>query len=145
MIKATRNQRHNINNSAQGTAKRVLTVCSASLLRSPSVAMYLNTTYGWNTRSCGTSHEYALVPISEALILWADMIVFCSPENYSQLSPEELACTKTRGDFCESKEIIILDIPDDYNYGQQELMGCIKAQFNWYLHMKKTEEQGDVE
>ena len=123
MIQAKRNQLHNVNNSAQGKTKRVLTVCSAGLLRSPSVANYMHITYGYNTRSCGTSKEYALVPISEALITWADMIVFVNAENYQQLDQEEKDCIAEIG-----TEVLILDLDDVHNWNSPELMSSIAYQ-----------------
>ena len=41
MIKSTRNQLHNIQNTAQGKTKKVLTVCSAGLLRSATLQNFL--------------------------------------------------------------------------------------------------------
>ena len=124
MIFAKRNQLHNVNNSAQGEAKRVLTVCSASLLRSPTIANYLHLTYGYNTRSCGTSKEYALIPISEALITWADLIVFANVENYQQLDQEEKDCIAENG-----TEVLILDLDDVHEWNSKELVDSIAYQF----------------
>ena len=125
MILAKRNQLHNVNNSAQGEAKRVLTVCSAALLRSPTIANYLHLTYGYNTRSCGTSKEYALIPISEALITWADLIVFVNAENYQQLDQEEKDCIAGCG-----TEVLILDLDDVHNWNSPELMSSIAYQLS---------------
>ena len=78
-FKSTFNQIHNVKNEHQGDRKKVLCVCSAGLLRSPTVAHLLNQKYGYNTRACGTDISYALIPISEALIYWADEIVCVDP------------------------------------------------------------------
>ena len=67
------NQMANTQNRAQGNAVKALCVCSAGLLRSPSIAKYL-AEKGYNTRACGTSQEYALIPLSPALVYWADEI-----------------------------------------------------------------------
>ena len=82
MIKAGRNQMHNIANPYQGNTKKVLTVCSAGLLRSATLQNFLIKEYGYNVRNCGTEGSYALIPISEALVKWADEIVFVSIDNY---------------------------------------------------------------
>ena len=76
MENATRNQLSNVSNYFQGNAKKVLCVCSAGLLRSPTVANVLHQELGYNTRAVGTAKEYALIPITEALVAWADEIVF---------------------------------------------------------------------
>ena len=72
MIKASRNQSFNVHNYSQGITKKVLTVCSAGLLRSATLQNVLIKEYGYNVRNCGTIESYALIPISEALVIWAD-------------------------------------------------------------------------
>ena len=50
------NRLHNVRNPNQGPAKRVLCLCSAVLLRSPTVAWVLGKApYDYNTRAAGTS------------------------------------------------------------------------------------------
>jgi predicted protein tyrosine phosphatase len=74
MIK--RNQLGVIFNAFQGKHKKVLTVCSAGCLRSPTAAHILSGhPWNFNTRCAGTSSEYAIVPVTEALIVWADVIL----------------------------------------------------------------------
>ncbi len=116
MIEATRNQLTNINNPYQKKAKKVLCVCSAALLRSPTLASVLDKELGYNTRAVGTAENFALIPISEALIYWADEIVFVDSDcmDYMDIdTKEELKNTEAK--------IIVLDIPDVYNGGTEEL------------------------
>jgi hypothetical protein len=40
------------------------------------LANFLVKEYEYNVRNCGTVESYALIPISEALVCWADEIVF---------------------------------------------------------------------
>ena len=63
------------NNHSQGSAPRWLFVCSAGLLRSPTGAA-LAIRKGLNARSCGSAIDYALIPVSANLIMWAEKIVF---------------------------------------------------------------------
>lgn len=116
MIKGTRNQLANVGNKFQGEAKKVLVVCSAGLLRSPTLAHALNKSLGYNTRAVGMDSAFALIPLTQALIWWADEIVFVSWENFSELDQESK-------DEIESVGLkkIILDIPDDYDYGDETL------------------------
>ena len=67
------NQLGNAQNPHQGKAVKALCVCSAGLLRSPTIAKYL-TGKGYNTRACGTSQDYALIPVTEALLTWCDEV-----------------------------------------------------------------------
>lgn len=123
MVKGTRNQLYNIYNEAQGDTKKVLTVCSAGLLRSATLQNLLIREYGYNVRNCGTNTEYALIPISEALVLWADEIVFVDYENYCYAAAD-LTRLKVL-DKC-----YYLDIPDEYNFNQSELVEICRKQYN---------------
>ena len=122
MIKGTRNQLHNIHNQFQGDTKKVLTVCSAGLLRSATLQNFLIREYGYNVRNCGTEESYALIPISEALLLWADEIVFVNEENY----------LNARGylqEYSLLDRTFVLDIPDMYAFNDPELVKECKRQY----------------
>lgn len=125
MILSKRNQLSNIHNSAQGKTKKVLCVCSAGLLRSPTLSNLVHQKYGYNTRACGTSKEYALIPITEALITWADCILFVNKENYLQLDSEELDLISERG-----TDVKWLNVEDDYEWNSPELVNCIEFELN---------------
>lgn len=116
MIKATRNQMANIANPYQGSSRKVLCVCSAGLLRSPTLANVLHKELGYNTRACGSAESFALTPLSEALIHWADEIIFVDEDCKTYLdieTKEELSLAKAR--------LITLNVPDDYAYGEEVL------------------------
>lgn len=116
MIKATRNQMANISNPYQGDCKRVLCVCSAGCLRSPTLANVLHKELGYNTRACGSAESFALIPMSEALIHWADEIVFVDEDCKTYLDIE----TKEEISLARAKEIT-LDVPDEYSFGSEVL------------------------
>jgi len=124
MIKSTRNQLANVKNQFQGKTKKVLAVCSAGLLRSPTCANVLHKQFGLNTRACGSCKDFALIPISEALIIWADEIVFVNIDNLHDLEVEERLLIIELG-----KYVHILDIPDEHNWGDKELEDIIS--FQW--------------
>ncbi len=123
MIKGTRNQLYNTKNIAQGNTKKVLTVCSAGLLRSATLQNMLIKEYGYNVRNCGTVESYALIPISEALVTWADEIVFVNMENFRDVKKniEELGLLN---------KTYVLDIPDMYNFNDPELLKICKEQYD---------------
>lgn len=125
MIKASRNQLFNVRNNAQGNTKKVLTVCSAGLLRSATLANFLVKEYEYNVRNCGTVESYALIPISEALVCWADEIVFVNKENYRQVEKELKDILTEDG----MKKIKVLDIPDNYMFNDPELLEICKEQY----------------
>jgi len=103
--------------------KKVLTVCSAGLLRSATLANFLVKEYGYNVRNCGTEASYALIPISEALVLWADEIVFVNKENYNSVLTE-----------LEELKVIdkcyVLDIPDMYAFNDPLLVEECRKQYS---------------
>jgi predicted protein tyrosine phosphatase len=130
MIKGTRNQLYNVSNASQGETKKVLTVCSAGLLRSATLQNMLIKEYGYNVRNCGTVESYALIPISEALVKWADEIVFVNNENYQHVKKdiEELGLLN---------KTYVLDIPDMYNFNDFKLLEICKERYNNKILIKK--------
>lgn len=123
MIRGTLNQLHNISNKHQGNTKKVLTVCSAGLLRSATLQNMLIKEYGYNVRNCGTEESYALIPISEALVKWADEIVFVNKGNYRVVESEII-----RLGF--ENKCYVLDIPDVYGFNDPILIDICKEQYS---------------
>lgn len=110
------NRLSNSKNHYQGSRKKVLCVCSAGLLRSPTLAWILsNEPFGYNTRAVGTSQEYALIPLDEVHLHWADAVVFVDEGNYSvaKYDNEELI---------NNMECHVLSIPDKYPFRDEELV-----------------------
>lgn len=115
------NRLHNSKNPYQGKYKKVLCVCSAGLLRSPTIAVVLSQEpYNFNTRAAGLDAEYALISIDSVLIDWADEIVCVS--NYQKIEIERK--------FNPSCKIINLDIKDSYEYRNKKLIKLIKEKYN---------------
>lgn len=125
MIRASRNQLGNLKNQYQTEAHKVLCLCSAGMLRSPTLANVLHKEYGWNTRSAGVTREYALIPVSEALIKWADMIVCVTGLVYDGLMMD-----KEQAGIVDPSKILVLDIPDEYEWNNETLKEVLLEQFN---------------
>ena len=115
-------------NHYQGSAPRWLFVCSAGLLRSPTGAA-LAIRKGLNARSCGSAVDYALVPISANLIMWAEKIIFVNEENYQESL--ELFKDKQRLHNLLIVRSLVLDIPDMYEYNDPELIIEFEKQIDW--------------
>lgn len=112
------NRLHACKNPYQGKYKRVLCVCSAGLLRSPTTALVLSQEpFNYNTRACGL-HDYALVEIDDVLVNWADEIVVM--EQYMLKGLPESA---------NGKPLICLDIKDQFEYRSAELIELIKTRY----------------
>ena len=111
-------------NPYQGDRKRILFVCSAGLLRSPTGA-YVGSLRGYNTRACGSS-SYALIPLSVNLIEWAQHIVFVNQDNYSE-ALEVFEPVGYNADI--QRKAIVLDIPDRFEAFHPEL---VKIWNDWF-------------
>ena len=124
------NRLANCGNRYQGEYKRVLCVCSAGLLRSPTAAFVLaQEPYNFNTRAAGMVPEFALVPVDEVLLAWADEIV-CMDRR------QAVGIKNMLRD--EERPIVVLDIPDNFRYRDPKLIELIREAYN--DHLKKLSE-----
>lgn len=113
------NRFFNASNPYQGKNKKVLCVCSAGLLRSPTTARLLTMPpYNFNTRAAGLDVSHALIPVDDVLLHWADFIVCMTKEQ------------KTRLESMTDKTIYCLNVPDNYAYGDPILERLIVDSFN---------------
>lgn len=121
-----RNRLANVKNEFQGDAKKVLCVCSAGLLRSPTAAWILsNPPFNFNTRAVGTSEEFALIPLDPIHLVWADEVVVMNVDQFSDVMDmaEEFGIQK------HQKGIIMLDIPDNFSFREPELVQIMTETF----------------
>ena len=109
-----------IDNPYQGKDKKVLFVCSAGILRSATAARIY--AHKYNTRSAGTGLEYALVPLSERLMDWADEIVFVNEWNYAEATIY-FDMPKYNG------FVTVLDIPDQFPHMDPQLIKAFEEQY----------------
>lgn len=106
------NRLANTKNQYQGTRKKVLAVCSAGLLRSPTIAWILsNRPFDFNTRACGITSEYALIPLDEVLVTWADEVVVV----------EDWMKDIVQSSFPEAI-VHVVETPDMYPFRDEELV-----------------------
>lgn len=123
------NRLYNCKNPNQGVFKRVLCVCSAGLLRSPTAAFVLSQPpFNFNTRAAGMVPQFALVPVDKVLIEWADEIVCMESEHAHGLR------TMT------TKKVICLEIQDSFAYRDDKLMWLIKEKYLEYSDDDYSEE-----
>jgi len=132
------NRLANASNRFQGKYKKVLCVCSAGLLRSPTAAVVLSQEpFNFNTRAAGLNTEYALVPVDDVLISWADEIV-CM-ERWQQEEIQYKYLQYLHG--IEDKPVINLEISDDYAYREPELIEAIKKAYTAHIGGKHDEQR----
>ena len=128
IIKSPMNALHNVTNPYQGKEKRVLCLCSASLLRSQTLATVLYEKYQYNTRSAGVS-DYALTPVNTALLKWADEIICVEQDVFDTLMNDLNKYEESNGERIELQNIIVLDIPDIYERMNPTLQRIIIEQY----------------
>lgn len=124
----TMNQEGVINNFHQRVDlyKRVITVCSASCLRSPTAAVVLSQDpFNFNTRAVGLTDEYAIVKLDDGLVLWADEFVVMEQWMKDRIRSR----WENVSDGHKPLKIIVLDIPDRFQYRDPQLMQMIKDSY----------------
>jgi predicted protein tyrosine phosphatase len=103
----------------------VLFVCSRNKWRSPTAEAIYKNHPGMNVRSAGTEPS-ARIKLTAKTIVWAD-IIFAMEKKHKQRMLEKF------GSELENKEIIVLNIPDEYKFMDQELIEDIKAGVNNHI------------
>jgi len=109
----------NTRNRNQGPAKRVLCLCSAGLLRSPTAANVIHREWGHNTRSAGVNGNYALILLDKVLMAWAEEVVCVDVES-------ECGAKAVMRSMGVEKPLRNLHIPDCHGWGTEALQGAIK-------------------
>ena len=131
MIK--RNQLGVVFNAYQGKYRKVLTVCSAGCLRSPTAAHILSgEPWNFNTRCAGTSQEYAIVPVTEALVLWADVILVMDSDQQKFINDLQNKIFNDMDNWTydyQFKQVINLEIEDEFDYRHPKLVEIMKDKF----------------
>lgn len=118
------NRLSNAKNEFQGEYKRVLCVCSAGVLRSPTAALVLSQEpYSFNTRAAGLNEEYALILVDDILLTWAQEIVCMDVKQAGQI-----------GRMLEqaglSRKVTVLNIPDNFEYRDGRLIKMIREKYD---------------
>jgi predicted protein tyrosine phosphatase len=113
-----------LSNEFQGQFKKVLCVCTAGMLRSPTIAHTLSAEpYNFNTRCAGTNDRLAVVELTDRLLLWADEVV-CADTEHAQV------VTKRLGKLGLDTRVVNLRLPDIYDYRDPELVESVKTGYD---------------
>ena len=103
----------------------VLFVCSRNKWRSTTAETIYQNHPIHQVRSAGTAAS-ARIKITAKMINWADLI-FVMEKRHKQILNENFSIE------LEEKEIIVLDIPDDYQYMDEDLISEIETKVSTYL------------
>lgn len=104
---------------------KALFVCSRNEWRSPTAETIYKNHELINAKSAGTSPS-ARIKISQKHIDWAD-IIFVMEKKHRQIIAQKF------GDSFDKQKIVVLDIPDDYQYMDEELIEELRIKVAPYL------------
>jgi predicted protein tyrosine phosphatase len=102
-----------------------LFICSQNKLRSPTAETIFAKWPNVETDSAGLNND-AETPLTPEQIDWADIIFVMEKTHRNKLS-------KRFRKYLNSKRVVCLDIPDDYDYMQDELVKLLEARVGMFL------------
>jgi len=103
--------------------KRVVCVCSAGLLRSPTAAFVLSQEpWNHNTRAVGLVPEFALVPLDRVMLEWADEFVCMTEDQADEVHKRLFEVDLTTLVTC-------LNVPDNFGYRDLELVRLVSERY----------------
>ncbi len=111
--------------NSQNKCMNILFICSKNEWRSRTAETIFKHNQNHDFRSAGTSQE-ARVKVNEKLMHWADLI-FVMEKKHKQRLEEKF------GDLLHDKDMVILNIEDNYRYMDEELIQILTASVNPYL------------
>lgn len=103
----------------------LLFVCSRNEWRSKTAETIFKNNNLHQVKSAGTSKK-ARIKLNQQMIDWADL-VFLMEHKHKNIMKQNFIVDKMK------EEIIVLDIPDNYQYMDEELIGKLKVGVNQYL------------
>jgi len=87
--------------------------------------MLFNNNQIHTARSAGTS-EKARIKVNEKMLLWAD-VIFCMERRHKQLLQQRFSLSLA------GKRLVVLDIEDNYRFGDIELLAILKEKLAVFL------------
>ena len=101
----------------------LLFICSKNQWRSPTAELLFKNHPIHQARSAGTSDK-ALIKINQKMIDWADVIFL--------MERKHMDIVRQRFDLSDQM-LIVLDIGDEYQFGDAELISVLKTNLAEYL------------
>jgi predicted protein tyrosine phosphatase len=106
-------------------AKKLLFICSRNRIRSLTAEKLIEPIPGYQVRSAGTQPG-ARVVVTAGHLGWADLIFVMEKSHLSRLR------RKFPGAL-EGKEVVTLNIPDEYSYMQPELLDELTGKLGGWI------------
>jgi predicted protein tyrosine phosphatase len=105
--------------------KRILFVCSQNRLRSPTAEQIFSTRTDIEVSSAGTNHD-AENPLDIEQIEWADIIMVMERAHRNKIQ-------KSFKSALGNKRLIVLGIPDDYEFMDPDLIRILQLKVSRLL------------
>ncbi|WP_342424672.1 protein tyrosine phosphatase [Paenibacillus sp. FSL E2-0178] len=102
-------------------------ICSRNKWRSSIAEKIFDGYNGYEARSAGTE-EGARIKVTEGHIGWSDLI-FVMEKKHTRRLRDKFA------DSLRNKQVIYLDIPDDYRFMDEELIEILKSRVSEYIEV----------
>lgn len=106
-----------------------LFICSRNKWRSRTAEDLFKNMDGLSVRSAGTASS-ARIKVNEKLIEWADL-VFVMEKHHKQFLTQKYSF------LLDCKNIVVLDIPDEYQYMDAELVSILEIAMEPYTSHKR--------
>ena len=104
---------------------KVLFVCTANRLRSPTAEAVFADRPGLEVRSAGLDAR-AVRPLTAELVAWADRLIVMEKSHRE-------AIRKRYRTALGSRRVIVIGIPDEFEYMQEELVALLKERVPPFL------------
>ena len=98
---------------------KLLFICSRNQWRSPTAEALFKGHARYDARSAGTE-ERARIKVTAGHIGWAD-VIFCMERKHAERLRDRFEVE------LEGKPLVVLRIPDNYQYGDPELIEILKS------------------
>jgi len=108
---------------------KLLFICSRNKWRSLTAEKIFNGINGYDVRSAGTEAN-ARIKVTEGHIGWADIIFVMEKKHLRRLRDKF-------GDMLCDKQVICLDITDDYGFMDEELIELLRCRVSGYIEIQK--------
>src|SRR5580700_4343070 len=102
-------------------------VCSLNRMRSPTAESVFSRVSGIEAMSAGTEKNAAM-PVSAELIEWAEIILVMETRHKKKLQ-------EMFGSALRDKKLVVLGIPDEFGYGDPELVKMLKERVPGQLRL----------
>uniref|UniRef100_A0A4Y8Q010 Protein tyrosine phosphatase n=1 Tax=Paenibacillus athensensis TaxID=1967502 RepID=A0A4Y8Q010_9BACL len=109
---------------------KILFVCSKNKWRSLTAEKIFDGILGYEVRSAGTE-EQARIRVTRGHVGWAD-IIFAMEKKHIRRLREKFS------DELSDKQLICLDIPDDYTYMDEELVEILFSRVSEYIELPEV-------